>query len=222
MHDHPANRSAVQEARMRWPRRSLFLVLYSLLALGIFAKAPTLVTPPPPNQPAEDRHADHEELRAMLRTATDALNKRDADALSPLLGAHCYITTVDGQTFRDAAGFKAYLDRLYGSSVTKIEFHPVADELTTFLGSDSGICVGSSNDTYTFKDGSNRAMTSRWTATVHKEDGKWKMVGLHTSANILDNPVVDATKKKGYATSGAAIVIGAIVGYALRAATKRT
>lgn len=158
----------------------------------------------------------------MLRTATDALNRRDVSALSPLFASRCYITTVDGQTFRDAAGFKAYLDHLYGTSVSKIEFHPVADDLTAFLGSDSGICVGSSNDTYTFKDGSTRSMTSRWTATVHKEDGKWKLVGLHTSANILDNPVVDATKTKGYAVSSAALIVGAIAGFALRAATKRT
>jgi ketosteroid isomerase-like protein len=202
---------------MRWPGRSLFLVLCSFFASLLAAQAPSAATPP-----VEERHADHEELRAMLRTATDALNRRDANALTPLFGARCYITTVDGQTFRDAAGFKSYLDHLYGSSVSKIEFHPVADDLTTFLDSDSGICVGSSNDTYTFKDGSNRAMTSRWTAMVHKEAGKWKLVGLHTSANILDNPVVDATKKKGYAVSGAAIVIGAIAGYALRMAMKRT
>src|SRR4029079_9252652 len=105
---------------MRWPRRSLFPVLCSLFALSLSAQVP-----PAAAQPAEDRHADHEELRAMLRTATDALNKRDANALAPLLGARCYITTVDGQTFRDAAGFKSYLDRLYGMSVTKIDFRPV-------------------------------------------------------------------------------------------------
>ncbi len=198
---------------MRWLGRSPFLVLFSFFAVAAFAQ-----TPPP----VEERHADHEELRAMLRTATDAFNRRDANALAQLLAPHCYITTVDGQTLRDAAAFTSYLDRLYGSSVSKIEFHPVADELTTFVDAESGICVGSSNDTYTFKDGSSRSMTSRWTAMVHKQDGKWKLVGLHTSANVLDNPVVEATKKKGYATSGAAIVIGVIVGYALRMATKRT
>lgn len=165
--------------------------------------------------------ADHEQLRALLRTATDALNRRDFAALAPMFSDHCDITTVDGRSFTTLAAFKSYVDDLYATRIAKIEFHPVADALTTFLDADTGVCVGSSTDTYTFRNGDSRTMTSRWTATVHRQNGQWKVAALHMSANILDNPVLDATKKTARLATGGAAVIGVIAGYIIRMLVKR-
>ena len=164
----------------------------------------------------EARHADHEALRAMLRTATAALNGRNFAALAPMLTADCYVTTVDGKAFRGPAAFRSYLDQLYGSKVKSITFRPVADDLTTFYGEDAGVCAGSSNDTYTFGDGDSRTMSSRRTAAVHKENGVWKVAALHMSANVLDNPVVQATRQRAITYVVAALIAGLIVGFVLR------
>jgi ketosteroid isomerase-like protein len=175
-----------------------------------------------PDASAEARHADHEELRAMMRTATAALNSRDFTQLSALVSPHCYITTVDGQVFNDLNGFKSYLDKLFASRVTKIDFHPEADELTLFLDADTGLSRGASTDTYHFKDGDTRVMKSRWTATVHREGGKWKLASLHISANVLDNPVVAATKKFAWSVAAAALILGLLLGFLLRGLIRRS
>lgn len=191
--------------------RSRVLVpgLTLLLALTLSAQAP------------DPRAADHEELRALLRNGTQALNARQIDALAPLFARQFIITTVDGRTFRDLAGFKSYIDELYGTRVEKIEFHPEAAELTQFVGADTGLSWGKSDDTYTFKGGDVRTMTSHWTATVTREDGRWKVAALHMSANILDNPVIAEAKKYVWIAAAVAFLLGLILGFALRALTAR-
>ena len=190
-------------------RKAFFAVVCASLALSAGVLA----------QPAPE--ADHEELRAMLRTATQALNARQVDALAPMMARQFVITTVDGRTFRDLAGFKSYIDQLYGSEVESIDFRPEAAELTQFLGAEAGLSWGKSTDTYKFKDGDSRTMTSHWTATVKKEDARWKLDSLHISANILDNPVVDATKRYVWTAAGIALLIGLVLGFVLRAITTR-
>lgn len=167
------------------------------------------------------READHEELRAMMRAATQALNARQVEALAPLMARQFVITAVDGRTFRDLAGFKAYLDQLYGTKVQSIQFHPEAAELTQFIGPDTGISWGTSTDTYKFKDGDTPTMTSYWTATVQRQDGHWKLAALHISANLLDNPVVNEAKRTIWKAAAAAAVAGLILGFILCALFKR-
>lgn len=194
-------------------RKGLLLPVSLVLAL-----APALL-----GQPSQE--ADHEELRAMMRAATQALNSRQIDALAPLMARQFVITTVDGRTFRDLAGFKAYIDELYGAKVQSIEFRPEAAELTQFIGPDTGLSWGKSTDTYTFKDGDKRTMTSHWTAVVQRQDGRWKLAALHISVNVLDNPVVESVKRYGWMAAAGAfligLIVGLIVGFLLRGATSR-
>ncbi len=182
--------------------------------LVVFLFATALVASP-------QEEADHEELRAMMRTATQALNAHQIDALAPLMARDFVITTVDGQVFRNLAQFKGYIDGLYGTQVQKIEFRPEAAELTKFISADTGLSWGKSTDTYTFKNGNARTMTSHWTATVQRQDGHWKLASLHISANVLDNPVIEAAKRYAWMAAGAALVVGLILGFVLRGITTR-
>jgi uncharacterized protein (TIGR02246 family) len=190
-------------------KRFLLAVLVALVipAPGLIAQTPG--------------EADHEELRGMMRAATQALNARQIDALAPLMARQFIITAVDGQTFHDLSGFKAYIDQLYGTRVREIRFRPEAEELTRFLDADTGLSWGKSTDTYTFRDGDSRTMTSHWTAVVQKQDGRWKLAALHISANVLDNPLLEAAKRYAWIMAGAALLIGMILGFIVRAVTAR-
>lgn len=198
-------------------RRTLLLPVILLLATGVLT-AQTTSTAPPAAAPApvELRHADHEELRAMMKAVTAALNSHTFDGLDPFFGEKCYITTLDGQTFNNGGEFKTYLQKLYATAVRKIEFHPEADELTWFLNDDTALSRGSSVDTYTFVDGDVRTMKSRWSATLHRESGRWKVVSLHISANVLDNPVVASLHRLTWIVGIAALVAGLVIGFLVR------
>ena len=167
---------------------------------------------------AEDRQQDHDELRQMLKTATDAMNSKNLDALAPLFYTKFSITTVDQKLFTNLADFKAYYEGLYNGDkapLKSIVFKPEADALTEFVGDNIGLSHGTSTDTYTFSDGDTRVMTSRWTATVFKDNGKWKILNLHIGADLLTNPVVSTLKSYVYKAGIGAGLGGLIVGFAV-------
>ena len=167
----------------------------------------------------EERHEDHEALRAMLRTATEALNTRNIDALAPILYKEFSITTVDQKLFTDLPSFKTYFNGLFegpNAPVKKIVFKPKTDALTVFIDEKTGMSHGTSEDTYTFSKGGTRVMKSRWTAAVYRDDGGWKLVSLHMAANILDNPLLTAAKKLLYQVGTGALIIGLLLGFVLK------
>ena len=188
------------------------LLLFCLIALSLASIAL-----------AEDHEADHNELRALLRTATDAMNTGNFDALRPLFYDKFSITTVDQELFTNLDNFKAYYEGLLkggNAQLKSIVFHPEADALTEFVGDNIGLSHGTSTDTYTFADGDVRTMTSRWTATVYKGNGKWKILNLHIGTNLLDNPVTATLKgyvKKAAIVGGVGgLIIGLIIAWFLR------
>src|SRR6201999_1975825 len=146
---------------------------FKLLLLVLFTLTIT------PFAQAQDREADHNELRALLRTATDAMNAGNVEALRPLFYEKFSITTVDQKLFTSIDDFKNYYDGMLkgpNAKVKSIVFKPEADALTDFVGDNVGLSHGTSTDTFTFSDGDVRTMTSRWTATVYKDNGKWKIL----------------------------------------------
>jgi hypothetical protein len=55
-------------------------------------------------------------------------------------------------------------------------------------------------------------MTSRWTATLVKENGHWLLASYHVSANLLDNPLINAAKSGLYLAAGVALAAGLVLG----------
>ncbi|MGI9305081.1 MAG: YybH family protein [Gammaproteobacteria bacterium] len=187
-------------------KREWCLVCCLLLALSFIATA---------TAPAEERQADHDALRAMLRTATEALNTRNFDAIRPLLADNFTVVTVDNQKFTRLDDFRAYWNGLFTGDapvLQGIEVNAVADDLTTFLDASTGVVHGTSQDTYHFTGGDVREMPTRWTAVVQKVYGQWKLVKVHFSANLLDNPVLDAAKAGAMKLAGLAFLAGIILG----------
>jgi hypothetical protein len=172
---------------------------------------------------AQEREPDHNELRALLRAATEAMNAGNFDALKPLFYSKFSITTVDQKLFTSIDEFKAYYDGLLKgdkAALKSVAFKPEPDALTDFVGDNLGLSHGTSTDTYTFSDGDVRTMTSRWTATVYKDNGKWKILNLHLGVNLLDNPVVTALKgytyKAGLGAGAGGLIVGFLIAWVLR------
>lgn len=164
---------------------------------------------------AQDREKDHEELRAMLKTLTEAVNSRDLDRAQPLTHSRFAMITVDNGKFTSVEEFEAYWEGLFtgeNAVLTKAELRPESDDPTEFLSEDIGVVHGTSNDVFRFVDGEERVMKSRWTAVVQKEEGVWKLSRIHFSANILDNPVLRAAQSFSYWLAGGGLILGLILG----------
>jgi uncharacterized protein (TIGR02246 family) len=196
--------------------RKLCSVLVLTLSLAGAAFAQT--------SPPDDRKADHDALRTLLSRATEALNTRKLDAVADMLHPGFTIITVDNQKLVGLDTVKKYYAGLFdgpNAILAKMEIKPVSDELTRFLGESSGVVYGVSDDTYTFRDGDVRTMKTRWSAVVQKDGDAWKLVNVHFSANLLDNPMLDAAKTYAQRMMWIAAAVGLLLGVVLMALLRR-
>ena len=106
-----------------------------------------------------------------------------------------------------------------GARIISLKTEPKADISTRFLSDDVGICYGTSKDTYKMKSGEVVAMNVRWSATVAKVGGEWKVATAHFGTDFMRNPVLDGVmsywKKLTIIACTAAILTGVIAGWLL-------
>jgi ketosteroid isomerase-like protein len=188
----------------------------ALLAAPIGAFAQT--------QPPEERAEDHKVLRALLANGAEALNKRSFDKIAPSLHPNFTIITADNRKHVGLDAFKQYYTSLFegsGAILKNFDTKLVADDTTRFIDANTGVVYGTSQDTFTFKDGEVRSMQTRWSAVTKKETDGWKLVNVHFSANVLDNPVIDGVKSFYNKLIAGAAVLGAVVGALVFALVRR-
>jgi ketosteroid isomerase-like protein len=170
----------------------------------------------------EPRKEDHDQLRALMKRGADALTTRNIDSMAPYVTPGFTVITIDDKKLKGLAELKQYYNGLFEGSnalLKAIEVRPEADDLTQFLGDNTGVSYGVSNDRYTFRDGDVREMKSRWSAVMQKDGDVWKLVSVHFSGNLLQNPVLDAARgtvhKAALIAGVVMLVVGVVVGFLL-------
>ena len=186
------------------------IIVLSLIAVSVLFTGIATAT-------AEERHEDHEQLRALLKTITVALNTRQLESLAPYIYKTFVFTTPDQKVFTDLGSIQAHINSFFGpTGLKELTFEPNADVLTSFIGQDGGLCYGTSKDTYKFNNGEVRVFNRRWTASLVKDKGQWKLVSLHSGMDILDNAYLDAVKRrlKNYMifALGGGLIAGGFIG----------
>jgi ketosteroid isomerase-like protein len=163
-----------------------------------------------------NRDADHAALRALRDKVATAIDNQDIKGLATCFAKEFAFTAVDQTVMTNQAQMQDFFDRMFKSSdalVTSIKTEPQADILTRFVDANTGICYGSSKDTYTMKSGKVVEMNIRWSATVVKEDGDWKIAIAHVGTDFLNNPVLDGLKNFTKMVGLGAGIGGLLVGF---------
>ncbi len=172
--------------------------------------SPPKATAPAPEDPA------HAELRALREGLVAAIKKNDVDEVLTYLDHDVVVTWQNGEVSRKPEGVRAYFDRVMKGPnrvVDSYTTNPTVDELTHLYGN-TGVAFGSSIDHYKLTDGSDFDLPTRWSATVVKTDGKWRIANFHASVNMFDNPVLVMTVKRvGLWISLIAGGVGLLVGF---------
>ncbi len=168
---------------------------------------------------ADGHEADHIALRALRDKAATAINKQDIKGLASCFAKDFAFTAVNQTVLTNEAQMQDFFDRMFKSGdalVTSLKTEPTADILTRFVDANTGVCYGSSKDTYTLKSGEVVEMNVRWSATVVKENGEWKIALAHVGADFLNNPVLDGAKallkKAGIGAGVGGLLVGGILG----------
>ena len=167
-----------------------------------------------------NREADHAALRQLRDTVVAAINNLDGKALASCFAREFAFTTVNQTVITNQAQFQEFFDRTFHSPdslVTGIHTEAAADILTRFIDENTGVCYGSSKDTYTLKSGGTATMNNRWSATMVKENGEWKVALAHVGTDFMSNPVLDravsAAKRLAFGVGIGGLILGFIVGW---------
>jgi len=169
-------------------------------------------------EPSPEDKQDHEALRALLGTFTEAFNTRNLDPLLPHLHPMFTVTMVNQDVVTSPNELKGYLARQFDGPdalLTDVKIKPDADVLTAFIDGRVGINRGSSVDTYTLKDGRIVTLNTRWTGTAIKDGGQWKILNAHIGLNAIDNPILDGMEKLKWLWTGGALAVGLVAGFLL-------
>ena len=74
-----------------------------------------------------------------------------------------------------------------------------------------GVAFGSTKDAFKLTNGMELALSSKWTATVVKENGQWLVSAFHISGNLFDNPLLEMQQKKAKLFGYGGLFLGALV-----------
>jgi ketosteroid isomerase-like protein len=162
--------------------------------------------------------ADHAALRKLKDDVVSAINARKLENVDALLHKPFISTVITQDSFDDAAKLKAWFESLFSRPVlplTRVHMDASADELAQIYTGTFAVARGSTKERYELADGRGFDIAGRWTATVMKDSGQWKVLAIHTGTNFLDNPVISAIERNAlnFAAGGAAV--GVLVGFLL-------
>jgi ketosteroid isomerase-like protein len=167
--------------------------------------------------------AVHDELRALRQSLTEALTKQDVEGQLAHVHPNAVATWQNNRVVRGTDGLKKFLAEMNAGNEKVFQGYtvpPEADELTILYGGDTGIAFGKSVPHYKYL-GMEFDLENRWTATLVKDDGKWKIAAYHVSGNIVDNPVLSIAKRSAMLLGGAGLAAGIVIGAIVTAILKK-
>lgn len=178
-----------------------------------------------------DQAAAHRELIAFRVGIQDAFNKAgapgslaDMNALLEYADPDILFTDMTGESLRGRAALLDYFKREFideGHSLQRMHSEFTADFLSILVPTDVALNQGKGHGRFTFVDGKELTVDTRWTATLVKRSGAWKLAAFHFSPPMFDNPVVNAYRKWIYKAAAIAGVVALLIGVLVGRATRR-
>lgn len=153
----------------------------------------------------------HNELRTLRTQVIDAITKGDFEAVVKHVHPNVVVTWQNAEVCRGPQGLREFMTKMGTDSFKGYKVPPTPDDLTIMYGGDTGVSFGKVVANYKLL-GKDYEFTSRWTATLVKENGKWLLASYHVSLNALDNPMLSAAKSSLLWIGVGGAVLGLIIG----------
>ncbi len=183
--------------------RQLAFITALLLALGLL---------PGIALAAEDaRAADRQALLGILKDVETGINGGDVDLMTRHIDPQGVVTWLNAEVSTGPDEVRAYFKRMVGSApgtiLSRYVTHPRIAGPAVFHG-DFAVAHGSTADEFTPHHRSVFRFDSRWTASLKKTDGQWKIVALNLSTNTFDNVLISELERLGVAAGLGGLLTG--------------
>lgn len=171
-----------------------------------FVSTPTLAQDDP-------RAADREALLVILSGIEQALNDRDLSSALEHLDDDIVITYQDATVTHGQDGATEYYNRMMeGAGAIVTDFSTVADVgAPAIFHGDTAVAHGTNVDTYVLARGLEFTLNANWSSTMQKKDGEWKVVALHFSSDLFDNPLLNNSRRMNRIVGVGGVLVGVLL-----------
>lgn len=178
---------------------SMFMVCASLLSGNVFANS---------SEQAHDE--DRKQLRALMAEVEAGINAQSVDRLTAMMADDVTVTWLNAEVSRGKPEVKAYYSRMVGGEgaiLKKYETKVSLGAPARFYG-DIAVAEGKADDAFYPHKRDPFQLDSRWSSTLSKIDGTWKIVTLHLSTNVFTNPLMAEAERWIWFAGAGGLVLG--------------
>lgn len=159
--------------------------------------------------------ADREQMRAILADVEAALNAHDFDQAASHLDENGVITYYDAQVTQGHEDGRRYFNRMLKDAAAVVKDYSVTGEVSApavFHGN-TAVAYGTTEEHFKLTEGLEFVLHGRWSVTLQKNQDSWKIIALHFSSNLFDNPLLNNAKRMNWIVGGVAFLVGLLLMY---------
>jgi ketosteroid isomerase-like protein len=162
---------------------------------------------------AQDHEQDRATMRAMLSDIEQALNAQDFDAVLKHVHEDAVITYYNAEVTQGHAAARDYYQRMIASSNAVVKEFSTKGEPSapSIIYGNTAVAYGTTVEKYKLTGGLEFTLNGRWSTTLLKSDDEWKVVALHFSTNLFDNPLLNNAKRSVWISGSIAFVVGVLL-----------
>ena len=164
---------------------------------------------------AEELVDDYVILKNMLTEIEQAINKKDIDDVLAHLHPNVNIVFQNAEIVDGVEAVRAFDEKMLKGDSPILKGHSVkatVDKPAEIYG-DTAVAYGTAVDRFQFAGGMDIEVTSKWTATLIKENDLWKVVSLQFSTNIFDNPLLNKANEMAKYFGIGGILLGLVLSW---------
>lgn len=179
-------------------------------------------------QQPDPRADDRRQMRAMLAEFEAAINAQSIERMVAQMDESVTVIWLNAEVSRGKDEVRAYYGRMVGHDKAILKKYLTKATLgapAKFYG-DVAIADGSAADEFYPIARGFFTLDSRWSTTMVKAAGEWKIVSLHLSSNVFNNPLLDEIKadivKAAVGGFVGGLVLMSVITWVLRRRTRVT
>lgn len=145
---------------------------------------------------ADPHEADRKLLLAVSAEIEGAINDQNVDRMLAQMDDNVTVTWLNAEVSRGKPEVKAYYRRMVGGEQAILKKYLTKAKVSAparFYG-DIAVADGTAADEFYPNARGVFRLDSRWSSTLAKQNGEWKIVALHLSSNVFTNPLLDEAK----------------------------
>jgi ketosteroid isomerase-like protein len=163
---------------------------------------------------------DRQALLKILGEVEKAINAQDIEGMVAQMSPDCTVTWWNAEISRGHDAIRAYYKRMVkdeGRIINKYTTAAKLGEHARFVGSGADVALadGSMEDEFFPIIRGPFKLNSRWSSTVAKVGGQWKIASLHLSSNVFTNTLISELTQMLWYAGAAGLAAGALAGFFL-------